>query len=445
MKWNREQQNILNLVKSGKSVFFSGPAGSGKSHLLKAIITELKFKFGDSNLIGVLSTTGISAINIGGITLHSFFRIGTGEDPVDVLIYKNRRNKNWINTRAIIIDEISMLDGQLFDKLEFMAQNIRGPNSGPFGGLQLIVCGDFYQLPPANKNSTYCFESSTWDSCITESVLLKKIYRQKSQAFVDILNEIRNDIAKPRTRALIISQKRVEFDVTDGIEPTCLFSSNIDVDFINNQKLNELIGETTTFQGKFNGNKLHVEHLIKNSRCPFKLKLKLNAQVMLLKNIDIENGLVNGLKGIVVDLKESLPLVLFENKSEPILVHPHKFEFTDPLTRRTKATYTQIPLTLCWACTIHKSQGSTISKLIVDCKGIFSYGQLYVALSRAQKWEQLKIVNFNPTHIKTDPKVVKFYERLNRLQSRQDVSSPNTVTKSSSNSLDPSDLKTNGN
>ena len=423
MIWNNEQRHILNLVKQGKSVFFSGPAGSGKSHLLKTIIQELRRKHNDDNSLGVLSSTGISAINIGGTTLHSYFRIGTGDGNVDDLVLKNRKNKNWLRSKAIIIDEISMVDGVLFDKLEVMARTIRG-NELPFGGLQLILSGDFYQLPPVQSSSIYCFESSAWTKCINDSIILKKIYRQKDEKFVGILTEIRNASVSNNTIRLIKKQKDVSFhDDNDDIEPTKLFSRNKDVDDLNNRHLNLLEGEPKIFKGYTTGNEINSEYLVKNSRCPKELKLKTNAQVMLLKNIDTENGLANGLKGIVVGFQKDteVPMVHFENKSEPMPVSEFQWDYTDPIKNKVTATYNQIPLTLCWACTIHKSQGSTISKLVVDCAGIFSFGQLYVALSRAQTWNKLKIINFRPQHIKTDPKVIAFYDDLNKKQEETEL------------------------
>ena len=421
MIWNAEQNHILQVIKRGDSIFFSGPAGSGKSHLLKKVIQILTSKYGSNNQVAVLSSTGISAVNIGGNTIHSYLRIGTGEEAIENLILRNRKNKNWL-AQAVIIDEISMVDGILFDKLEEMARKLRG-NSKPFGGMQLILCGDFYQLPPVNTSAKYCFQSSSWSKCISQSLILQKIYRQKSVYFVNILDEVRNGIVSKATLKLLSNKSEVIFDMSDKIEPTQLFSRNANVDRINNQKLDELKGNEVVFVGKTTGTKEKANKLVENSRVPFNLKLKINAQVMLLKNIDTINGFVNGLKGIVTsfDPDSGLPLVKWENQIIPSIVTTFEMSQTDPETKKIISTYTQIPISLSWACTIHKSQGSTINKLIVDCEGIFSTGQLYVALSRAKEWDNLKIINFSPHHVKTDVEVINFYNSLTNEQSSMEL------------------------
>eukprot|EP00834_Sanchytrium_tribonematis_P003663 NODE_150_length_15491_cov_0.365644.p3 type:complete len:573 gc:universal NODE_150_length_15491_cov_0.365644:8864-10582(+) len=407
---NSKQSLILNLVNKGESVFYSGHAGTGKSYLLRKIIANLRQTHFTE--VGVTSSTGISAVNIGGTTLHSYFKIGTGESPIEDLIARNRKNTNWLHTKALIVDEISMIDAALFDKLEQMARELRN-NDEPFGGMQLVFVGDFYQLPPVKNDARYCFEADSWKRCMKNSILLNTIYRQTNSKFVSMLNEIRNNKASDETIKLLQRQSSLNICEKDGIKCTKLYSRNKQVDQLNGVELSKLPGKERTFTGELSGESSLKKFLLQNSRAPLNLPLKVGAQVMLLKNIDPSEGLVNGLKGIVTELEDEdqAPFVKFEN-GRNMFVKAQDWTISDPVDKKKTATYSQIPLNLAWACTIHKSQGQTISKLEVDCSGIFTYGQLYVALSRAQDLNNLKIMNFQRKHIKTDPRVSEFYKKV---------------------------------
>ncbi|CAO3621906.1 unnamed protein product [Cunninghamella echinulata] len=291
-----EQQRVLNMVlNERKSLFFTGSAGTGKSVLLRAIIKSLKDKYKDG--VAVTASTGIAACNISGTTLHSFSGIGLGNEELEKLkakvISNKRANERWLQTKVLIIDEISMVDGELFDKLEGLARIIRGSNA-PFGGIQLIVTGDFFQLPPVNqhRDCIFTFESKTWSKVISSTVMLTHVFRQKDQKFVGILNEMR--LGKLSEEAIQLFKSLDRSLPESTIEPTELYPLRRQVEMSNNTRLEALKGDYKSFSAVDTGDKTKVEWCI----APATIRLKKSAQVMLLKNFD--SKLVNGSLGVVV-------------------------------------------------------------------------------------------------------------------------------------------------
>ncbi|CAL1696183.1 unnamed protein product [Somion occarium] len=493
-----DQWRVLDMVKDGKNVFFTGSAGTGKSVLLRQIIkfcgksAERDKSWGG---VAITASTGIAAINIGGCTLHSWAGIGLGKGPLNVLLRKvfasGRNNEEedgaedsdsyeskprkqsalerWRTTRVLIIDEISMIDGSLFDKLESIAQIVR-KNPAPFGGIQLVLSGDFLQLPPvpdrrngASVPSTFAFEATSWESCVGKPLHLRKVFRQRDQTFVDILNAMRHGDVSPKAVATFNRLSRpVHYD--DGIEPTDLYPTRLEADRTNHARLRAIKSTPYEYRAQdMPGRDEHgqpipaekMEKLLTRLIAPQTIILKLGAQVMLIKNV-VQGQFVNGSVGQIVDfitpfeakqrgtrvaLTENhrsdrdvgrfrgqnrnsdgppeipipptlfqsarrWPLVQFQN-GHTMLCIPDIFEVNNA-NGHIEAVRRQVPLILAWALSIHKSQGQTLERVRVKLERIFEYGQAYVALSRATAMERLEIQNFDPAKVRAHPLVIEW-------------------------------------
>lgn len=303
---SEEQQMVADLVTKGISLFYTGSAGTGKSLLLRSIIKILKKKHKGSS-VAVTASTGLAACNIGGQTLHSFAGIGLGKGPVDKLIKKVKRSqkhrKRWKETKVLIIDEISMIEAELFDKLDKIAKNLCG-NSLPFGGIQVVVCGDFYQLPPVVKNTDeaqYTFESTAWNEAIKYTIILKKVFRQQfDKGFIEMLNEIREGTVTDSTCKKFNALSR-ELEPKAGVIPAKLFSTRREVDYANSEMLTKLPGEEVSFKAVDGGYMEDADartRLLSSFLATDKLSLRVGCQVMMIKNID--EKLVNGSLGRVI-------------------------------------------------------------------------------------------------------------------------------------------------
>ncbi|KAG2222751.1 hypothetical protein INT45_013115 [Circinella minor] len=443
-KLSAEQQKVFDIVvNERRSIFFTGSAGTGKSVLLRAIIDSLREKYPDG--VAITAPTGIAACNINGSTIHSFAGIGLGQDPPMKLVQKVQSNKKaserWRRTRVLIIDEISMVDAELFDKIELIARTMKASQK-PFGDIQLIVTGDFFQLPPVSRYgmARFAFESKCWSKVINKTIMLKQVFRQKDSEFVDILNEMRlgrlSEAAIQKFRSLSRTPQTYNM-----IEPTELYALRDQVDKSNTARLNGLPGDIRTFKAHDTGDKAKVEGCI----APEAVHLKKDAQVMLLKNMD--QTLVNGSLGIVVgfvgdekyntltDIRRCMPPSKFSgaqsSEIEPDLESMKSqqwpiVQFTDGREvlmeseqwsielpgGEVVASRTQIPLMLAWAMSIHKSQGQTLESVRVDLGKVFEKGQAYVALSRATSLEGLQILNFDESKVMAHERVATFYQNL---------------------------------
>ncbi|POW07787.1 hypothetical protein PSTT_08005 [Puccinia striiformis] len=309
---SEDQTKVFKAVIAGGSVFFTGSAGTGKSHLLKKIIHH--FRTRTRKEIHVTASTGIAASLIKGTTLHSFSGLGLANDTQDKLYFKIMANefalKRWQSVDVLIIDEVSMIDGEFFDKLNQLAKRFRC-NIDPFGGIQLILTGDFFQLPPVTKPGLhvkrlpYLFESESWEECVDKIIVLKHVFRQSDQVFVDLLNEIRVGLVSPQTKEIMASlTKPVKYD--DGIVPTELYPRKVDVAEANQFHLRNLNQPEKVFDCEDSRTSSCTislselsRNLDRNTLASHKLILKLGAQVMLIKNIR-DQKLVNGSVGIVI-------------------------------------------------------------------------------------------------------------------------------------------------
>jgi ATP-dependent DNA helicase PIF1 len=307
---------------------------------------------------------------------------------------------------ALIIDEVSMMSAELFDKLEYMAREIR-MRPQPFGGIQLILCGDFLQIKPVGGD-VFCFESAAWRTCGIRTILLNDVLRQNDSSFIRALNKIRMGRLDPETVSVIGAR---EVECNDGmIRPTRLCSLNYKADEINDQYYRGLSAPEYTFQLKYEWGKniKKKEKYFDAIKFPLEIKLKVGAQVMHTVN---SGKLVNGSRGVVIRFESDIPVVRFKNGEYRVGHHTMNIE-----DRRGKIilAYSQIPLKLAWAISIHKSQGMTLDSVCIDCDKIFEYGQLYVALSRCSNINNLYIKNLNWATLKAHPAALSFYTRLEK-------------------------------
>jgi ATP-dependent DNA helicase PIF1 len=322
-------------------VFFTGAAGCGKSFILR-ILKQILTKLDLQGEIQFCAPTGIAACNIGGLTIHSWAGIGLAnkslENIVGQVMGTTTAVKRWRNTSILVIDEVSMLSAELFDMLSFIGSRVR-QNDQPFGGIQLVLCGDFFQLPPIGlgKDKHFCFESLVWKKMLgTKSmIILDKSFRQQEGSFLSILNEIRYGKVSASARRILIdkvretSQKRLSAvaSTVEEVKPTKLFSRNVDVDEYNTTELEKLKGEPHVYLAKDVGKEPYLHQLQQNVKAPEQLVLKVGAQVMLLKNIDTAIGLVNGARGVVtrfIDAEEitnsmGAPTTIFKRRKVPVV------------------------------------------------------------------------------------------------------------------------------
>lgn len=408
----QEQKEVLNAALSGKNVFFTGSAGTGKSYLLRRIIGALP-----PDVTVATASTGVAACHIGGVTLHSFAGIGSGEASVERCIELASRpqvQQAWRKCRHLIIDEISMVDGLYFEKLERVARVVRG-NDRPFGGLQLILCGDFLQLPPVTremdqKGARFCFQSPAWDRCVHISFDLNQVHRQSDPVFIEILQNVRIGRVTPE----ITAQLRATMDhkvESGGILATQLCSHMQDANLINSSRLNNLAGATRTFAAT-DSDPYSTKMLDQMTPVPSSLVLKVGAQVMLMKNINMADGMVNGARGVITSFDDrGLPVVQFCSKKE-VTLKPEQWIIK--MGSGALLSRKQIPLRLAWAFSIHKSQGLTLDCVEMSLARVFEAGQAYVALSRAKSLDTLRILDFDPKQVWANPDVLAFYKKFRR-------------------------------
>ncbi|KAL5632929.1 hypothetical protein ACGC1H_003427 [Rhizoctonia solani] len=328
---SEEQKHVLNKVLQGESVFFTGSAGTGKSVLLRAIIEALG---GPSDSIAVTASTGIAAAHIGGQTLHSFAGAGLGHGDLNKLIKRIKQDPaaraRWMKAKVLIIDEVSMVDATWFDQLEEIARKVRGKWKRPFGGIQLVICGDFFQLPPVRDSdrfdapASFVFDSYSWDICVKTKVMLTQVFRQKDPRLVKMLNDARIGVVTDESAQILKALARPVF-YDDGIGPTELYPLRYEADSANRRQLMRLPGEARTFYAYDKHGKDDDDNAVNPERAallfsrmivPKSLPLKVGAQVMCLRNVRI-CGLVNGSIGRVVDfMKPAQVRTYSENNPE---------------------------------------------------------------------------------------------------------------------------------
>lgn len=408
----KEQQNAIDAFKSGKNIFLTGFAGAGKSVALKHIIEHA---LNNNIKIGVTATTGTAAFLIGGKTLHSYLGIGLAKEEPEVLLEKLYEYKNFNVAKklkelnVLIIDEVSMLDNSLFEKISKYIGLIRKKNK-PFGGLQLILTGDFCQLEPVDGD--YCFKSEVWKELELTNIYLKKMMRQNDdKVFQKILTEVRYGNCSEETLETLESLKNTEFG---EIRPTKLYSHNYDVDKINVKEYNDLIlkgVQKKVYEIKYHclsKDKEKTKKWAKNMDIPDSIELCEGAQIMVIANIDQDKGIVNGTRGVVMSLKNNKVIIKLVNKNLYDIEYHKCIHAENP-----EISVSYLPLKLAYALTIHKSQGATLDAVEIDIgKKIFAAGQAYTALSRARNLKSIKIIDVHPDSFITKKSVIKFYKKL---------------------------------
>ncbi|MCX7126023.1 MAG: AAA family ATPase [Gammaproteobacteria bacterium] len=401
-----QQDEALDLLKMGKNIFLTGAAGSGKTYLLNKYISYLK----ENNVgVAVTASTGIAATHLQGSTLHSWSGIGVKDKitrhDLETLLKTERVRRNYKKTKVLIIDEISMLHKHQLDMVDKIARYIlNSPDA--FGGMQIVLCGDFFQLPPVSSSVNeiqFAFEASVWSEADFHVCYLHEQHRQGNDPLLTILNDIRSGTAGEHTKVPLRTRYKKEPEGT--AVATKLYSRNINVDAINDQALITLSGQEKIFKMTSNGFSSLVEGLKKSCLALEHLKLKIGAEVMFIRN-DISGRYVNGTRCVVVgfDKKEGWPIVQTYTK-EIIIARPE--EWKDEDNGAVRATIMQVPLRLAWAITIHKSQGMTLDAAEIDLGDAFEPGMGYVALSRVRSLSGLKLMNLNEMALTVHPRILE--------------------------------------
>jgi len=407
------QSDALEILKTGTNVFLTGPAGSGKTYLLNDYIAYCRTT---GKAVAVTASTGIAATHLNGRTIHSWVGIGIHDALTKGELKKVTGNKKVRarirETNTLIIDEISMLDAKRLDLIEEVCRKVRAIPL-PFGGLQVIVSGDFFQLPPVAKRQDgtapdFAFRAKVWQHGVFTVCYLEQQYRQLDRDYYAILNSIRHsgdlDDAKERL------EKRLHAPITGVAKPTKLFSHNADVDTLNVRELAEIKGAEHAYTMRANGNERYVEPLKRNCLAPEVLTLKVGALVMFVTN-NFDEGYVNGTLGEVVGFAPGteLPVVLTKNGLE-ITATPATWAFEED--GKKLGEISQLPLRLAWAITIHKSQGMSLDCAEIDLGRAFTEGMGYVALSRVRTLEGITLTGFNRMALRVHEEISVYDKEL---------------------------------
>lgn len=444
MEFSKEQTIAFNKYQQGKNIFITGPGGTGKSALIRYIQNDAYKKCID---LQVCALTGCAAVLLEckAKTVHSWASIGLANGSIQNIVSRIMKNhyakKTWRDIEILIIDEVSMMSQKIFELLDAIGKAVRRSNK-PFGGIQLIFSGDFYQLPPVgNKDEPetmrFCFESPLWFEIfkLEDHVQLVKIFRQNDPIYQRVLNQLREGRLKRSSNELLLQNVGKELtNENTEIKPTKLFPTKNKVEYINSEEMLNLKSEEKQFKVKY-----HVDlpisekdRLIRqqytkeqvqnellymqgNLPCEEIVKLKVNAQVMCIVNIPLSNGgiICNGAQGIITSFNDNgLPVVRYRNGYQMVMdYHIWESEFIPGIG------ISQVPLILAWALTIHKAQGATLDIAEVDAgSGIFECGQTYVALSRVKSLEGLYLSSFDHRRVKINKKVQEFYEMLDEYE-----------------------------
>ena len=409
MNLSPEQELALQKYKEGKNIFLTGPGGSGKTELIRRMV---KISQEQKKRLQVCALTGCAAILLQckAKTIHSFAGIGLASGTVDEVIRKvisnKYKTKNWTGIDILIIDEVSMMSSKLFDILDYIGRKTRKRLDKPFGGIQLVLSGDFYQLPPVGTHgqpdtSAFCFESENWAKTFDEIILLKTIFRQRDADYTTILNQVRVGKLYKSSYEKLQQHINKPFPIsseTQTFKPTILLSRRKDAELINTKELEKLTGdskiyrisqasvvpqglapakEQTRLEEKFSEEQKESEYnfLASNIMADKEIVLKIGTQVMCIANIDMESSdqVVNGSQGVVVGFVGELPLVQFNNgPRRTVGFHVWASEVIPSIGVK------QMPLIYAWAITIHKAQGVSLDMAQIDANR--SDGKLFIRM-----------------------------------------------------------------
>lgn len=413
------QSEALNILKTGANVFLTGEPGSGKTHTINNFVNYLREHDIEPS---ITASTGIAATHIGGMTIHSWSGIGIKNKldkyDLDRIASSEYVAKRIRKTKVLIIDEISMLSSDTLDMVDLVCREVR-QNDEAFGGIQIVLVGDFFQLPPIvkkdfeNKQSSlipeksstkiFAYESSVWARAGIIICYLHEQYRQDDKDFLSVLSAIRaNNITKKHLE--YVNERQIDFD--DMPENTTkLFSHNFNVDKVNHNELEKIDDQTKVFNMTSTGNDKIVEALKKGCLSPENLELKIGAVVMCTKNNQKER-FANGTLGTVIGFEEFSGQPIIKTKSGRSIVIP-PMDWVVEENGKIRAQITQTPLRLAWAITVHKSQGMSMDSAIMDLSQVFEFGQGYVALSRVRRLSGLFLLGLNEHAFKVSPDVLE--------------------------------------
>ena len=412
------QEDALTILKTGSNAFLTGEPGTGKSYIIAQFVDWLKEK-GIS--FAVTASTGISAVAINGRTIHSWSGIGikkflTSSD-IQSIVHNENINERIKETDVLIIDEISMLEGAVIDCIDIVCRNIKEAPDLPFGGIQIVFVGDFFQLPPVSKQGEdviYAFSSTSWQKAECVILYLTEQYRQNDTTLSTILQSIRAGSIDTTHLEILKEQTDIGYK---GVDATILYTNNVDVDSENEKRLSLLSGEEHLFSMSSTGNAPLVETLKKNCISPEKLLLKKGALVMFTKN-NLQDRYVNGTLGVIDRFEDGNPVVVTHDGNE-IDVIPVVWSVTE--NGEDIATITQLPLRLAWAITIHKSQGTSLDAAQIDLSRAFVEGQGYVALSRVKTLKGVKLMGLNDIALRVSSIVQEKDKEYRTLSAQADV------------------------
>lgn len=381
-----KQSQALEIMHSGVNVFLTGAPGAGKTYTLQKFIEQAEDK---GKRVAVTASTGIAASHIGGTTIHSFSGIGIADQlsdaDIDRLTYNKQLVKRYKKTTILVIDEVSMISADMLDLLDRVAQKMRN-NTAAFGGIQVILIGDLFQLPPISRNRQVdmVYASNAWKRLELQICYLTEQHRQAEEdALLHILKEMRKGTITPQHVNALNTRAKQTSDETI----THLYAHNVDVDSINTKRLYELQGKSKTFIMNTSGQDKNVEKLKRGLLVPEKLELRVGAEVMFVAN-NFQAGFFNGTRGTVIGFKKKVRWPIVKLKTgRKIIVSEHSWDLKEE--GEIISTVEQIPLRLAWAITIHKSQGMSLDAALIDLSKAFTPGMGYVALSRVRSLDGL--------------------------------------------------------
>ena len=408
------QDEALSILKAGGNVFLTGEPGSGKTHTVNRYVKWLRAHDIEP---AITASTGIAATHIGGFTIHSWSGIGVKRyltpHDLDAITQNKRVAKRIANVKVLIIDEVSMLAADTLTMVEAVCREVR-QDQRPFGGLQTVFVGDFFQLPPvvrraeqdqqrtlgAEGEALFAFDSPAWQQLNPLVCYLAEQHRQDDQVYLDLLSAIRQGSVAETHRALLRTRYRPEPE--DGV--TQLYSHNADVDTLNDQELKKLSSTLKTFEASQTGPEHLVSALKRGCLSPEVLTLKVDARVMFTKNDVVKHAFVNGTTGVITGFDDDTghPIVRTSGKRR-LLAEPMEWVLEDG--GQVLASITQVPLRLAWAITVHKSQGMSLDAAHMDLSKTFEYGQGYVALSRVRTLKGLSLSGLNVKALEVHPDI----------------------------------------